>query len=57
MILNVADKVVKILEEIVYFVAYLILLAWQYRWLVATTVFLGTMYFYALYVYGMKTNF
>lgn len=57
MILNVADKVVKILEEIVYFVAYLILLAWQYRWLIATVVCMGTMYFYALYVYGMKTNF
>ena len=59
-LIKILDLIVKGLEEFVYMVTYFILCAsrkaWSYRWLVATVMFLGSLFFYALWVYGVKTN-
>lgn len=59
-LIKILDSIIKGFEEFVYMIAYFILCAsrkaWSYRWLVITVMFLGGLFFYALYIYGMKTN-
>ena len=59
-LLKILDLIIKGFEEFVYMVTYFVLCAirliWSYRWLVATVMFLGCLFFYALYIYGIKTN-
>lgn len=60
-LIKILDLIVKGFEEFVYMITYFVLCAsrkaWSYRWLVATVMFLGGLFFYTLWVYGMKTNF
>ena len=60
LLVKVLDLIVKGFEEFVYMVTYFVLsairLMWSYRWLVATVMFLGCLFFYTLYIYGIKTN-
>ena len=59
-LIKILDLIVKGFEEFVYMITYFVLCAsrktWSYRWLVATVMFLGGFFFYALYIYGIKTN-
>ena len=59
-LLKILDLIIKGFEEFVYMVTYFVLcasrLVWSYRWLVATVMFLGGLFFYTLWVYGIKTN-
>ena len=59
-LIKILDLIVKGFEEFVYMMAYFVLYAshraWSYRWLVVTVICLGGFFFYALYIYGIKTN-
>lgn len=59
-LIEILDLIVKGFEEFVYMVAYFVLYvsrkAWSYRWIIATSVVMGGFFFYALYIYGIKTN-
>ena len=59
-LIKILDLIVKGFEEMIYMIAYFVLCvsrkAWSYRWLVATVMFLGGLFFCALWVYGIKTN-
>lgn len=59
-LIKILDSIVKGFEEFVYMVAYFVLYAsrqvWSYRWLIVAVMFLGGLFFYALYIYGIKTN-
>ena len=59
-LIKILDLIIKGFEEMIYMTAYFVLCAsrkaWSYRWLVATVMFLGGLFFYTLWVYGIKTN-
>ena len=59
-LIKVLDLIIKGFEEMIYMIAYFVLCAsrkaWSYRWFVATSVVMGGFFFYALYIYGTKTN-
>ena len=59
-LLKILDLIIKGFEEFVYMITYFVLCAsrqiWSYRWLVVTVICLGGFFFYALYIYGTKTN-
>ena len=59
-LIKILDLIIKGIEEFVYMVTYFTLCAirlmWSYRWLVVTSVVMGGFFFYALYIYGIKTN-
>lgn len=59
-LIKILDSIIKGFEEMIYMIAYFILCAsrqaWSYRWLIVAIMFLGGLFFYALYIYGIKTN-
>lgn len=59
-LIKILDLIIKGFEEMIYMTAYFVLCAsrkaWAYRWLVVTVICLSGFFFYALYIYGMKTN-
>lgn len=60
-LIKILDLIVKGFEELIYMVVYFVLCAsrkaWSYRWIIVTSVVMGGFFFYALWVYGIKTNF
>ena len=59
-LIKILDLIIKGIEEFVYMVTYFVLYvirkAWSYRWIIVTSVVMGGFFFYALYIYGIKTN-
>lgn len=59
-LIKILDLIVKGFEEFIYMVVYYFIkacqLVWSYRWATVVVVAMGVLFFFALWVYGIKTN-
>lgn len=54
LLIKILDQVAYIIQEVVYLFAIIGYKAWQYRWLIATVLFIGVCFIGGLYVYCMQ---
>ena len=54
--IKIINTIITIIEETLYMFLYITIQVWKNRVLITAMIFMTIMWFYALWVYGMKTN-